>query len=403
MKTERRETIGLMLLVFAALLALVHWSPALRSTWDFLPAEWRGDVNDFVSIWVAEFAHTVRSMPFWHTFWFVNLRGTSQSVYSSHPGFLTFLLSVWELVWGESPFSVRTLAMALFAIRVGVLFSLARDWLGRRGAWLTVLLYLCVPATLAYSHALSFEVEASTFALAAFWAPARWAGVFFACAVCTDWTALLALPFLVWATPSRRWAPVCWGLGAFLVSWFWTQHFVVSPEAGHFLSRVHDFLVGPFYVLPSNPGARALLLYRVLESFPLFLLVPFVFDLWRRKGRPRWATAMLVAGGLLLLGFLGVFRVHAYLSSMVVLGMAPAAARAWLSWWSERRFVLGLGTLAASLLMLPMIPPWRSTENAELRRVYAAEAMEASPAVAGKSYRLIENDEFLRPQPLAVY
>jgi hypothetical protein len=391
---------------FCALDLCAHWHPYLRAAWDFLPASRGGYENEFVTLWVARFSRTLRSLPFTDTFWLVNLRGPAD-VYSSHPGFLSFLASAWQDVFGEGPLALRRLAIALFALRLALLHDLTRRWRGPAAAWLAVLLYLAVPATLGYAQALSFEVVAGTFTLAAFWAlpfSAGAASLLFAAAVATDWPALLALPFLLRASPRK--IPVAAAAAvALAATYFWAQRFVGHSEAALFLTRVRNFLLGPFYVLPYNPAARALLGHRLAESFPLFVLLPFLWSFregWR--GRPAWWWAAFCAGGLYVLCFLGVFRVHAYLSQLLITALVAGAAPAWLELARKRKALCaGLALLALGEAAHGFRPPWSSRRNALLREAFRREAEAAYPFVAGHAYRFAEREPELRGKPLEMY
>lgn len=400
---KRNESVLLALLAYLALDLLAHWHPALRSSFEFLPAVKGGDVNEFVNLWVDELARNARAMGFGRTLWLVN-PWSDGSFYTSHPSLLTFFTALWETLFGDSPATLRRLALLFFALRIGFLHSLVARELGRVPARLAVLIYLAVPTTQTYWHALSFEVISGTFVLGAFWARAWWArAALMAMAGLVDYTALLALPAFLYFSPRRY---VSGAIVIALVGLQLLRAQSFAPGAGGLAARVWMFLIGPWHVLGSNPMARAQLTEALRMSFPLFLLLPFAFDLHKHgwRGRPAWWYGALSAGAAFLVIFLGVFRVHPYCSQLLVLPLCAAAGRGLLELWRERhivsRIAVGLMALSAAL---KVSYPFQTRAMAEARMALRQEAERLNVEIAGKEY-VIESDlSHLRPEPLTRY
>lgn len=400
---KRNESVLIALLTYLALDLLAHWHPALRTSYEFLPALKGGDVNEFVNLWVDELARNVRAMGFGRTLWLVN-PWNDGSFYSSHPGLLTFFTALWESAFGDSPATLRRLALLFFSLRIGFLHSLTARELGRGPARLAVLLYLAVPTTQTYWHALSFEVISGTFVLGAFWARRWWAGaLLLAMAGLVDYTALLALPAFLYFSPKRVLS------GAVVVSlvglqFLWAQSF--APGAGGLAARVWMFLLGPWHVLGSNPIARAQLTEALRMSFPLFLLLPFAFDVHKHgwRGRPGWWYACLGAGAAFLAIFLGVFRVHPYCSQLLVLPLCAAGGRGLLGLWRERHVVsrLAVGLMALSAA-LKVSYPFQTAAMAEARMALRLEAEAINKELSGLDYTIESDLTHLRPEPLTRY
>lgn len=395
----KRATLALMVVAFCALDLLVHWLPAFRETWSVSPSELGGDTNEFVTLWIAEFSRTVRSLPFARTGYFLNVWGNGQ-LYSTHPGLLTFLAAIWQNLFGEAPAALRRLAILLFVIRLGLLHSLTRDWIGARAAGLAVLLYLALPTTQTYAHALSFEVVSGTFVLAAFaaWPRRYWlACLCFSAAVATDWTALFALPFFAWRSPSRV-LPAA--ITTFALTYGWAFHYSGSSELAYFSVRLY----GQLYAFAQFPPA--LIAQRLYHAFPLFLLAPFAYDIVHHglRGRPPWWWGTLTAGTLLIACFLEIFIIHSYLSELLALALVAAAARGWLELSRRRPKLMALGAALAFLEAAHGFDyPWQSRAEGELRLAHAREGAQARAVIGRHSYLTLDDERYLRPSLWQLY
>ena len=399
----RNESALLALLVYLALDILAHWHPGLRGSFEFLPAELGGDVNEFVNLWVDELARNARALGFARTLYLVN-PWSDGTFYSSHPGLLTFFTAIWQNLFGEGPAALRRLALLFFALRIGLLHALTARSFGRVPARLAVALYLAVPTTQTYWHALSFEVISGTLVLAAFWAQRWWArALFMAAAGLIDYTALFALPVFLWLSP-RRWPSLALVASLVGAQFLWAQSF--APGAGELAGRVWLFLIGPWHVLRENPFARAQLAQALRMSFPLFVLLPLAYDLYRHgwKGRAPWWYAALSGGALFFVVFLGVFRVHPYASQLLILPLCAAAGRGTLELWQERRrssvAVVGLMALSA---LLKISYPFQTSGRAHAREAVRLEAEKINGLIAGKEYTIESDLRYLKPEPLTRY
>jgi len=398
---KRHESLILALLAYVAFDLLAHWHPGLRGSFEFLPRENGGDVNEFVTLWLAEFSRNVRELGFRATFYWVNPWSVG-GFYTSHPGGLTFLTAVWQNLFGEAPDTLRRLAILFFAVRLGLFHSLVARAYGFAAARVAFFFYLLVPTTQTYTHALSFEVISGTLVLAAFWARAWWArALLMASAGLVDWTALLALPVFLWFSP-RRFASL-WLIAVPLCSQFYWSR--ATGGGGEQLSRLYMYLVGPYHVLRENPEAVAMLWRAVLLSFPIPVLLFFFFDLFRHGVRKRepWFYAAILAGGAFLVMFLGVFRVHPYASQLLILPLCAAAGRGFLELFPSKKL--------RALVLVPLILsslwwsayPFQSRENAETRVTLRQEAEKIAALLAGSRYSIHGDLRFLRPEPLPLY
>jgi hypothetical protein len=385
--------------------------PELRSRFDFRPEAAHGDVNEDITVWMSVFSANLRALPFADTLYLANPWGyyegkagaRTYSLYATHPPLLTAALAALDRLAGPPPLVARRLAIFLFALRVFFLFGLCAASFGPWIARGAVALYLLTPATQQYTHSLLFEVAGGTLALGAYWALARSeaaAAVLGTLAVGTEWVCLLFLPLLARRFRSRRlaWGFLAAGIAVFGAELAWLAHFPTERSSLPFLgARLVAYLSGP----SSLSGAR--LWHQLAGSFPWFILAPAAAEalLARRElAQPVWVD-FTIAGAAFLLLFFPAFLPHAYLSSLLILPMLPAAALGWARLLRRSRplAVVGLALLLATAWVGRRYP-WKSPASVAAIRDFNDELARVAEIVGDRSYFVVKPESVLAPDPV---
>lgn len=436
-------------LLFFILDLWVHRFPELRTAYDFRPEIAGGDINEFLSIWLARFASVLRSMPFTDTFYLLNPWGPfprpggpqTIAIYYSHPPLLSSISAVLQNIFGEGPMPIRRLGIFLFCLRVCAFWHLARAAGGVAVGRLSVLLHLASPGTALTSHAPLFEPSALGIALLCFLSVSRKNLVWIliaAIAVFTDWTAAIWLAFLLPSLLKEKRFLGAAGLCAvillipaiyshFLVGEFGPATFKVEgyptfqarPDQVNGLDAIkHRFLGhlrGVFSGQGFAPEDKAEILRRFFLALPFFVLIPAllgVLSMGRKKllSLPSWVFASIAGGTLLFLAFSGAFIVHTYMFLPLSFGFCFLAALGWIWLWrtlAERKLfhkaslgillVISLGE-AAYFSRLSPISEASAREIGDFHR----EALQLNELAQRKTAYIVKDSSLWEPNPLLV-